>query len=122
VPKLAHCVATRTGLGGRIGFKRDYFSWRFAVDFAGGPLAALARRDATVEPVLQIGGGGKLETVSCRPLHEIDGYRVMFDAVPPGDSTEQIDLRLFLKDASGALSETWLYQWSPPAKSERKVY
>jgi glucans biosynthesis protein len=120
-PKLAHCVATRTGLGGRIGFKRDYFSWRFAVDFAGGPLAELAKRKATVEPVLQI-GQGRLETVSCRPLHEIGGYRVMFDAVPHGDSTEQIDMRLFLKDASGALSETWLYQWTPPEKSERKLY
>ena len=46
----------------------------------------------------------------------------MFDAVPPDDSTEQIDLRLFLRDASGALSETWLYQWSPPSKSERRLY
>lgn len=121
VPRLAHCVATRTGLGGRIGFKRETFSWRFAVDFVGGELAALAKRDATVEPVVQI-SRGKLETVSCRPLHEIDGYRVMFDAVPPDDSTEQLDLRLFLRDASGALSETWLYQWSPPPKSERKLY
>ncbi|QQP94750.1 glucan biosynthesis protein [Lysobacter enzymogenes] len=122
VPKLAHCVATRTGLGGRIGFKRDTFSWRFAVDFAGGNLAALAKRDATVEPVVQISGGARLETVSCRPLHEIGGYRVMFDAVPPGDATDQLDLRLFLRDASGTLSETWLYQWSPPPKSERKLY
>ncbi|UZW60782.1 glucan biosynthesis protein [Lysobacter enzymogenes] len=120
-PKLAHCVATRTGLGGRIGFKRETFSWRFAVDFVGGDLAALAKRDATVEPALQI-SKGKLETVSCRPLHEIDGYRVMFDVVPPGDGTDQLDLRLFLRNASGALSETWLYQWSPPPKSERKLY
>ena len=121
-PPLARCVATRTGLGGRIGFKRDYFSWRFAVDFAGGRLAELAKRKATVEPVVQIGRGGRLETVSCRPLHEIGGYRAMFDAVPPGDASEQIDLRLFLRDASGALSETWLYQWSPPSKGERRLY
>ncbi len=121
VPTLAHCVASRTGLGGRIGFKRDYFSWRFAVDFAGGALAGLAQRKATVEAVVQT-SRGRLETVSCRPLHEIGGYRAMFDVVPPDDSSAQIDLRLYLKDASGALSETWLYQWSPPAKAERRVY
>ncbi|WP_242110659.1 glucan biosynthesis protein [Luteimonas aquatica] len=122
VPTLAHCVATRTGLGGRIGFKRAYFSWRFAVDFAGGDLAALAAKNATVEPVLQIGGGARVETVSARPLHEIGGYRVMFDAVPPDASTRQIDIRLYLKDASGALSETWLYQWTPPPEAERRLY
>jgi len=25
-----------------------------------------------------------------------------------------VDLRGYLRDADGALSETWLYQWSPP--------
>jgi hypothetical protein len=34
-PPLAHCVASRTGLGGVVGKKREYFSWRFAVDFEG---------------------------------------------------------------------------------------
>ncbi|SOD55062.1 glucans biosynthesis protein [Pseudoxanthomonas wuyuanensis] len=120
-PALAQCVSTRTGLGGVIGFKRLAWSQRFAVDFRGGNLAQLAARNASVEPVLQA-SGARLETVSARPLHEIHGYRVMFDAVPEKDDSSQIDLRLFLRDASGALSETWLYQWTPPPLAERKVY
>jgi glucans biosynthesis protein len=44
-PPLAHTVATRTGIGGIVGQRRRYYSWRFAVDFAGGELAALARPD-----------------------------------------------------------------------------
>jgi glucan biosynthesis protein len=27
---------------------------------------------------------------------------------------EPVDLRCYLRDAGGALSETWLYQWLPP--------
>jgi len=48
----------------------------------------------------------------------------MFDIVPPGPGTEQLDLRLFLRDpATGdALSETWLYQWNPPPPDARQVY
>lgn len=51
VPPLAQVMTTRTGIGGVVGHKRDYFSWRFAVDFAGGRLASLADK-AKVEPVI----------------------------------------------------------------------
>ena len=37
-PPLAQVVATRS-LGGYVGQKRKYFSWRFVVDFAGGDLS-----------------------------------------------------------------------------------
>lgn len=121
VPSAATCVATRTGLGGVVGHKRRYWSQRFAVDFAGGSLAALEADDAVLEPVLQI-TGGTLETVSCRPLREINGYRVMFDVVPAKDDSSQIDLRLYLRHANAALSETWLYQFSPPPLAERRLY
>ncbi|WP_058834182.1 glucan biosynthesis protein [Luteimonas abyssi] len=122
-PTLAVCVASRTGLGGRIGFPRTEWSLRFAVDFSGGELADLVAREVEVEPVLET-SDGRLETVSARPLHAIDGYRVMFDVVPPGPGTEQIETRLFLRDPSTgrALSETWLYQWNPPPPDERPLY
>ena len=120
-PALAECVATRTGLGGIIGKKRDHFSWRFAVDFAGGELAALVKSGATVEAVVEA-SRGKVETVSARPLHAIDGYRAMFDVVPPDESTTQVDLRLYLRSGGRALTETWLYQWSPPPPAERQLY
>ena len=46
----------------------------------------------------------------------------MFDVVPEKEDSSQIDLRLYLKDATGSLSETWLYQFSPPPAAERKIY
>lgn len=117
-PPLAHCVSTRTGLGGVIGQPRKYFSWRFAVDFAGGDLALLGAK-AKVEPVIAI-SRGRVEITSARPLKAISGYRAMFDVVPP-EGPEPIDLRLFLRSEGQTLTETWLYQWSPPPAAERKL-
>lgn len=117
---LARTVNTFTGLGGVIGFKRERFSWRFVVDFAGGELAGIPA-DSGVEAVIEL-SRGKAETVSARPLHEINGYRAMFDVTPPDDSTAQIDMRLYLRRNGRVLTETWLYQWNPPPLAERKLY
>lgn len=114
--ELAIVQATRTGLGGVVGQKREYFSWRFAVDFAGGPLPLLAD-DAEVEPVITA-SRGQIEITSARPLDSINGYRAMFDLVPD-DSLEPIDLRLQLKLGDQVLTETWLYQYTPPPEDER---
>ena len=57
---------------------------------------------------------GTAEVVSARPLESIRGRRAMFDVVPPDASTEPIDMRVFLKSGERTLSETWLYQWTPP--------
>ncbi|MEW6167708.1 MAG: glucan biosynthesis protein D, partial [Pseudomonadota bacterium] len=111
-PPLATVRATHTGLGGVVGRKREYFSWRFAVDFAGGKLALLGR-NADVESVVTA-SRGRVELVSARPLEPIDGWRALFDVVPEDDSTEPIDLRLYLRSGKQALSETWIYQWAPP--------
>ncbi|MEO7243195.1 MAG: glucan biosynthesis protein D [Variovorax sp.] len=117
---LAHCVATRTGLGGIVGQKRKYFSWRFALDFAGGPLKAMSPDERKgVEIDITASAGSRIEITSARPLDAIDGIRALFDIVP-GDSRKPIDLRVFLKRGSEALSETWIYQWTPPPSSERK--
>ena len=114
---LAHVVATRTGLGGVVGQRRKYFSWRFAIDFIGGELATLAKK-AKVEPVINA-SRGTIEITSARPQSEIHGYRAMFD-LRPDDSIEPIDLRLYLRLDGQPLSETWLYQWTPPPLAERK--
>jgi glucans biosynthesis protein len=106
---LAQVVATRTGIGGIVGQKRKYFSWRFAVDFAGGDLALLGA-GTQVEPVIRA-SRGRVEITSARPLREIGGYRAMFDLVPD-QSPEPIDLRLHLRAGARALSETWVYQWA----------
>lgn len=116
VPPLATTAATRTGLGGVIGRPREYFSWRFAVDFSGGELDSLPE-DAEVEAVISA-SRGRIEITSARPLHAIKGYRAMFDLVPD-DSEEPIDLRLYLRQGHRALTETWLYQYTPPPPDQR---
>jgi glucans biosynthesis protein len=118
-PSLAQAVATRTGLGGVIGRDRKYFSWRFAVDFAGGELAALAK-SREVQPIVTV-SRGEIELPSARPLQAIGGFRAMFDLKPPDDSVEPIDIRLFLRRRNQPLTETWLYQWTPPPVAARKA-
>jgi periplasmic glucans biosynthesis protein len=117
-PPLAQVVATRTGIGGVIGQTRKYFSWRFTVDFAGGQFATLAKQ-AEVEPVISA-SHGEIEITSARPQLDINGYRAMFDLKPTDDSLEPIDLRLYLRIDKQPLTETWIYQWTPPPLAERK--
>ncbi len=116
---IASVQATRTGLGGIVGQKREHFSWRFAVDFAGGVLAMLGD-DADVEPVITA-SRGDVEITSARPLHTLQGYRAMFDLVPD-DSEQPIELRLYLKLGDQALTETWIYRYHPPAVKDRTLY
>jgi glucans biosynthesis protein len=118
-PTLAQTVATRTGLGGVVGHDREYFSWRFAVDFTGGEISALAK-STEVEPVVTVSRGA-VETPSARPLQSIGGFRVMFDLKPPDESVQPIDIRLFLRHRRQPLTETWMYQWTPPTLAERKA-
>jgi glucans biosynthesis protein len=109
---LAQVAATRTGIGGIVGQKKKYFSWRFVVDFAGGNLAKLGDK-AKVEPVIDV-SRGEIELVSARPLESISGYRAMFDLKPNDDGMTPVDLRLYLRADGKPLTETWLYQWTPP--------
>jgi periplasmic glucans biosynthesis protein len=41
----------------------------------------------------------------------------MFDVKLTGDedNARPVNLRLYLRSGDSALSETWIYQWSPPA-------
>jgi len=116
---LAHVRATRDGIGGVVGRKRTYFSWRFVVDFVGGDLQMLGP-DAKVTPVISA-SRGRVEITSARPLLPIKGWRAMFDLVPD-DSDEPIDLRLFLSLDGQALTETWMYQYAPPPAAQRQQY
>jgi glucans biosynthesis protein len=117
-PPLGRVVATRTGIGGVVGRKREYFSWRFVVDFAGGGLAALSK-GAKVEPVITA-SRGDIEIASARPLAGINGYRAMFDVRPADGNPEPVNLRLYLRAAGRTLTESWLYQWTPPPLAQRR--
>ena len=116
--RLAPVFATRTGIGGVIGQKHSYFSWRFAIDFVGGDLSTLGE-GARVVPVIAA-SRGRVEITSARPLLPVNGaWRAMFDLVPDS-STEPINLRLFLSVDGQPLSETWFYQYTPPPPDQRR--
>ncbi len=117
--RSAQTIATRTGIGGTVGVKRQYYSWHFAVDFAGGELGALAK-DAAVEAVITA-SRGQTEHVTAHYVEEFNGYRALFDIRPTDDSVEPIDLRLYLRLEGRPLTETWIYQWTPPSVKERKL-
>src|SRR5699024_4226636 len=114
---LAHVVDTFNGIGGIVGQKRTYYSSRFVVDFAGEVFARLDD-DAAVEAQIKA-SAGRIEITSARPLHSIDGYRAMFDIVPSAASEEPINIELYLTVENRPISETWVYQWTPPPADER---
>lgn len=116
--KLAQVYTMRDGIGGIVGQKRSYFSWRFVVDFVGGDFSMLGE-DARIEPLISA-TRGQIEITSARPLHEIHGWRAMFDLKPTDDSTEPINLRLFLALDGQPLTETWIYQYTPPLPEQRR--
>ena len=115
---LATTLATRTGIGGTVGVKRTYYSWHFAVDFAGGELGALAK-DAPVEAVITT-SRGTTEHVTAHFVQEFNGYRALFD-IKPDDAVGPIDLRLYLRVDGRPLTETWIYQWTPPSLKDQKA-
>jgi glucans biosynthesis protein len=117
LPNQATVVATRTGVGGVVGQKRKYYSKRFVVDFAGGDLQLMGP-NAKVSPVISV-SSGEVEVTSARPLVAVQGYRVTFDLKPTAANVAPIDLRVFLTVDGQPLSETWLYQWTPPAVADR---
>ncbi len=117
--RTARVLATRTGVGGVIGRQQTHFSWRFVVDFIGGPLTALGGNPAVQANVSA--SRGRVELVSARPVVGTEAWRAMFDYVPTDDSTEPVNLRLYLSLDGEALSETWLYQYEVPPPDQRKI-
>lgn len=76
-----------------------------------GRLAALAAAGTAIEPVVEV-SRGRVEITSARPLAAVRGIRAMFDLVAEGD--EPVALRVHLRSGDAAVSETWVYEWTPP--------
>ncbi len=121
---LAQVDATRSGMGG---FTEGWapgehyppvWARRFAVDFKGGGLDRLAAGTG-IEPVVTC-SHGEVKDFSVLVLDNIKGYRILFDWYPTSDSVEPVELRLFIRTQDRTLSETWLYQYFPPAPEQRK--
>lgn len=106
---MAHVVSTRVGTGGIPGEKTRSTARKFVLDVKGGRFEELPW-ETKVEAVVTTSRGEILHPAA-RPVVGGDTWRCNFDLVAEG--TEPVNLRLFLRDAEGALTETWLYQYTP---------
>lgn len=111
LPGPARVVATRIGRGGIPGQPVTRPSRKFVIDFVGGDLKLLPAT-APVKPVITA-SAGEIVAPAARAIHELGGWRANFDLA--GWGGEPVDLRCYLEHDGAALSETWLYQWLPPA-------
>ncbi|WP_213877009.1 glucan biosynthesis protein D [Pseudomonas sp. dw_358] len=121
---LAQVLATRSGMGGFLeGWAPgehypDVWARRFAVDFVDGGLEHLPA-DAKIDPIISV-TAGKVKDINVLQIPDVKGYRITFDWYPDSDSTDPVNMRLFIKSSDRTLSETWLYQYFPPAPDKRK--
>ena len=84
------------------------------VDFAGGPLTALAKEDRSVEAVVSV-SSGTVSATACYSNKAEDSWRAIFDFAPT--TGEPVDIRLYLKKNDTPLTETWLYQFISPRRT-----
>jgi len=126
-PTLAQVLATRSGMGGFLeGWAPgehypEKWARRFAVDFVGGPLQGMDKNER-LESVVTI-SHGEARDQQIFALHPaVEGFRAMFDWYPASDSVEPVEMRMFIRRIKDkkVLSETWLYQYFPPAPDKRK--
>ena len=110
---LARCVATRLGNGGEAGTARPQGVRKFVVEFLGEPLARLPA-GVTPEPVLTASRGTVTGARTDAVPDDVPGHwRAVFDLAVTGP--EPVELRLTLRQGGETLTETWLYQYQPPA-------
>jgi glucans biosynthesis protein len=108
---IGRVVATRIGQGGVPGQPKpeDKDSFKFVVDFEGGPLSKMAPR-FDVTPVVTA-SRGKIVNPYVVKVVGTNRWRALFDIYAPGK--QQIDLRCYLRFDEKTLTETWLYQYFP---------
>jgi periplasmic glucans biosynthesis protein len=85
-------------------------STRFLIDFAGGDLGYYLSDPSLVQVIATTSAGRVLRTFLATNAH-VNGFRAGVDvAVDPGQSC---DVRVFLRAANKALTETWTFPWRP---------
>ncbi len=108
---LARCVATRLGNGGVPGLPRPRGVRKFMVEFLGSSLAKLPY-GTKPEPVLSASRGEFSYVYTEAVPDDVPGHwRAQFDFTVAG--AEPVEMRLYLKNGSETLSETWAYQYHP---------
>ncbi|MEM9797883.1 MAG: glucan biosynthesis protein [Pseudomonadota bacterium] len=108
--RIAHVAETRTGQGGVAGVPFEGNARKFVVDFAGGLLARMGG-DAEVVPRITVTGGAVAEAVLFK-VGPTGIWRLVFDVEPEGEVVEMI---AHVEGFGQRLSETWMFQWLPPA-------
>ena len=108
---LARCVASRLGNGGQPGQPRPHGLRKFMIEFLGGPLANLPF-GVKPEAVLWASRGSFSYVFTEAVPDDLPGHwRAQFDLQVNG--AEPVEMRLFLRNGSQILTETWLYQYHP---------
>jgi glucans biosynthesis protein len=81
---------------------------RFLIDFSGGELSYFLS-DPTLVEVVPTTSAGRITRSFLAPNSHVRGFRAAIDVqIDPGQSC---DLRVFLKGANRALTETWTFPW-----------
>ncbi len=108
---VARVAATRMGRGGEPGKPRPPGVRKFVVSFAGGPLDS-AETLKDIKPVVTA-SRGVLSYMFVEPVPDSKRLRMEFDLTVKG--TAPVELRAYLQRDGKPLTETWLYQYHPPA-------
>jgi periplasmic glucans biosynthesis protein len=83
-------------------------STRFLIDFSGGDLSYFLS-DPTLVEIVPTTSAGRITRSFLAPNSHVRGFRAAIDVqIDPGQSC---DLRVFLKGANRALTETWTFPW-----------
>lgn len=109
---VARCVATRIGRGGQPGKPRPKGVFKFNVEFAGSALDPLWGDTVKAEPVVTA-SKGIISGAFIEPVPGTRRWRAIFDLTPQGG--DPVELRLYIRGNGDAMTETWLYQFRPPA-------
>jgi glucans biosynthesis protein len=81
---------------------------RFLIDFSGGDVAYFLS-DPTLVEIVATASAGRIARSFLAPNAHVRGFRAAVDVeIDPGQSC---DLRVFLKGANRALTETWTFPW-----------
>ncbi|MDE2182109.1 MAG: glucan biosynthesis protein [Alphaproteobacteria bacterium] len=108
---VGYVVATRIGRGGIVGGPAVANTHKFVIDFEGGPLTGMAPRYDIV-PVVTLSRGKVVHPYVIKVVGT-ERWRAVFDVMAGGPGP--LNMRCYLRLADKTLSETWLYQYFPPA-------
>jgi glucans biosynthesis protein len=110
-PPGGHVIATRSG-SPAMGDNRGHFgpgARRMVVEFAGGELDGLD--GAQPVKARTSAENGQIEALTVQRVPATGAWRVAFVVTPKGK--KPVDLHCHLSLYDEALSETWVYQWTP---------